>query len=71
MLVGDLVHNDDFDLNCNYIVYDCREKNSTWHDGKILFSTFREGWTKPLDRILDMRIKYITLNGESVVIEAT
>lgn len=28
MLVGDLIYSDDFDANCNYAVYDCRDGKS-------------------------------------------
>lgn len=44
MLVGDLVYNDDFDINTNYAV-------------------------KPLAAILDLKIKYITTDGDCIIIE--
>lgn len=71
MLVGDLVYNNDFDVNCNYEIYDCTENGKTWHDAKMIYGTMRDGWKKPLDKILDMKIKYITANHQSIVIEAT
>ena len=68
MLVGDLVYNDDFD--CNYRIYDCTEKQ--WADGApIVFSTKIDGFTKPLNSILDMTIKYITVNENAIIIEAS
>lgn len=72
MLVGDLVYNDDFDINCNYEIYDCTE-NDYWYEAPVIFSTFKDRWLKPLDRILDMHIKYITIDikKNSIVIEAT
>lgn len=71
MLVGDLIYNNDFDVNCNYEIYDCTEKGRTWYDSKMILGTMRDGWKKPLDKILDMKIKYITTNHQSIVIEAT
>ena len=72
MLVGDLVYSDHFDCNCNYEVYDCTEDGKQWGDGaEVIFSTKIDGFTKPLDEILDMKIKYITTNGSTIIIEAT
>lgn len=72
MLVGDLIYNDDFDCNCNYEVYDCTEDGKQWGDGaELIFSTKVKGFTKPLDSILDMKIKYITTNENAIIIEAT
>ena len=59
MLVGDLVYSDDFDCNCNYDIYDCTEAGKQYGDGaELIFSTKRNGFRKPLDRILDMKIIY-------------
>ena len=70
MLVGDLIYNDDFDCNCNYEIYDCAD-GKAWEDGAtLLFSTKRDGFTKPLDNILDMIIGYITTKNMTIVIEA-
>ena len=72
MLVGDLVYNDDFDCNCNYEVYDCTEEGKKWGDGaEVVFSTRINGFKKPLDVVLDMRIKYITTDDHTIIIEAT
>lgn len=72
MLVGDLVYNDDFGCNCNYEIYDCTEEGKQWGDGaELIFSTKTKGFRKPLDCILDMKIKYITTNEMTIVIEAT
>jgi hypothetical protein len=72
MLVGDLVYNDDFDCNCNYEIYDCTEDGKQYGDGaEIIFSTKANGFMKPLNSVLDMKIKYITTNEMAIVIEAT
>ena len=72
MLVGDLVYNNDFDCNCNYEIYDCTEDGKQYGDGaEIIFSTKINGFKKPLDSVLDMKIKYITTNEHSIIIEAT
>ena len=72
MLVRDLVYNDDFDCNCNYEVYDCTESGMQWGDGaELLFSTKVHGFKKPLNSILNMRIKYITTTEMTIIIEAT
>lgn len=71
-LVGDLVYSDDFDCNCNYDIYDCTEDGKQYGDGaELIFGTKRDGFGKPLDRVLDMKIKYITTQGSTIVIEAT
>ena len=72
MLVGDLVYNDNFDCNCNYEIYDCTEDGKQWGDGaELIFSTNVNGFKKPLNSVLDMKIKYITTNENAIIIEAT
>ena len=72
MLVGDLVYNNDFESNCNYEIYDCTEDGKQYGDGaEVIFSTKTDGFKKPLDSVLDMKIKYITTNEHSIIIEAT
>ena len=70
MLVGDLVYNDNFDVNCNYEIYDCPD-DRTWHEAGCIFNTKIDGWHKPMDWILDMKIKYITTHDGAIIIEAT
>ncbi len=71
MLVGDLIYNDDFDCNCNYEIYDCTEDGKQWGDGaELIFSTIINGFKKPLNSVLDMKIKYITTNENAIIIEA-
>lgn len=72
MLVGDLIYNNDFDCNCNYEIYDCTEEGKQWSNGaEVIFSTKTDGFKKPLDTILDMKIKSITTNENAIIIEAT
>ena len=71
MLVGDLVWNSDFDCNCEFEVYDCTEDETCWNDGaECIFSSKRDGWHKPVDEILDMKIKYVTIHSNVIIIEA-
>lgn len=69
MLVGDLIYSDDFDLNCNYAVYDCHN-GKQWSEAPILFNTAKNGYGKPLDKILDMHVGYITISDNVLIIEA-
>lgn len=71
MLVGDLIHNNDFDCNCNFEIYDCTNDGKTWGEDAPVFSSLVDGWHKPLDAILDMKIKYITTNDNKIIIEAS
>ena len=72
MLVGDLVYNDNFDCDCNYEIYDCTKDGKQWNDGaELIFSTKVDGFRKPLNNILDMKIKYITISEMTIIIEAT
>lgn len=71
MLVGDFIYNDDFDVNCNVAVYDCTEDDVDWHTAEKIYETFVNK-SKPLDAIMDMKIKYVTIdNNHTIVIEAT
>ena len=70
MLVGDIIYNDYFDCNCNYAVYDCSEKGAVHDDGgKLVSSTLRDGYRKPLDAILDLEVRYLTINNNVLIIE--
>lgn len=67
MIVGDLISNNDFDVNCNFEVYSYQ-----WNDeGKLLWNTIRDGYSKPPCALLDKKISYITVNRETgaIVIE--
>ena len=73
MLVGDLVDNHEFDINCNFEIYDCTKRGTDWNDGgKKIFSTIDDGWVIPGDKILEMRVQYMTLDlsRQAIVIEA-
>lgn len=70
MLVGDLIYNDDFDVNCNYSIYDCTEGKAHNDGAEIIFSTKTDGFIKPRPKILDMEISYITIEDSTIVIEA-
>ena len=37
----------------------------------IMHSTMEHGYNKPLNYILDMKIKYITISNKVLIIEAT
>ena len=56
MCVGDLVDNRDFDVNCNFDVYDCTKPGTDWTDGaKRIFSTIENGWVEPPDNSVNLR----------------
>lgn len=69
MLVGDLIYNDDFLVNTNVAVFDCSGTDASWHDKEAVFDTRKDGRYKPRAAILDMKIKYITTNGDCIIIE--
>lgn len=69
MLVGDLIYNDDFDINTNVAVFNCSDTGASWHEKEAVFDSRRDGWCKPRAAILDMKIKYITTNGDCIIIE--
>lgn len=70
MLVGDLIYNDDFDANLDYAIYDCTEDGKQWHNAEVIHSTKENNHRKPLDRILDMKVKYLTIENNCLIIEA-
>lgn len=69
MLVGDLIYNDDFDVNTNVSVFDCSDTDTSWHEKEAVFDSRRDGWHKPLCAILDLKIKYITTDDNCIIIE--
>lgn len=72
VLVRDLIYNNDFDCNCNYEIYDCTEEGKQWgEESELIFSTKRDGFDTPSEAILNMKIKYITISGLTLVIEAS
>lgn len=69
LLVGDLIFDDDVELNCHYAVYDCRYGES-WQKAEVLYDSETDKF-KPLDIILDMRVKNINISENKLIIEAT
>lgn len=45
MLVGDMVDNHEFDINCNFEIYDCTKRGTDWNDGgkKIFQPSIMDG----------------------------
>lgn len=69
LLVRDLIFDEDVGLNCHYVVYDCRYGES-WQKAEVLYDNETDKF-KPLDIILDMRIKNISISENKLIIEAT
>lgn len=69
LLVGDLIYDDELDLNCRYAVYDCRYSDS-WQKSEVLYDSETDKF-KPLDIVLDMRVKNISILENKLIIEAT
>ncbi len=71
MIVSDLVYSDDMDFNANYEIYDCTEDGKQYGDGaERIFCSRTDGY-KPMSAILDMKVKYLTINENTLIIEAT
>lgn len=68
LLIKDLIHNE-FDLNCRYNIYDCKNDKS-WHEAEILYDSETDEYSKPLNKILNMHVKYITVSNNKLIIEA-
>lgn len=71
MTIRKLICNEEFDVNCNYEIYDCRN-GKNWHEANIWWSTLRNGFETPPKEVLDAKVGYITINypHASFVIEA-
>lgn len=69
LCVGDLIFDEDVGLNCHYTVYDCRNGKS-WQEAEVLYDSETDKF-KPLDIILDMRIKNICISENKLIIEAS
>ena len=70
--VGDIFNNYNFDVNCNYDVYDCTKQGSDWQEGAPrVFSTLEDGDVIPQDDILNMVVSYMTLDSvrNTIVVE--
>lgn len=70
LTVGDVIFNDHFDFNANYAVYKCKP-NTCWNENEPIVSTLKDGYNKPLDAILDMKIDYMTISDNILIIEAS
>ena len=70
LLVSDLIFDEDVILSCHYTVYDCRNGNS-WHEAEVLYDSEEDRFSKPLDVVLDMRIKNISISENRLIIEAS
>lgn len=70
LCVGDLIFDEDVELSCHYTVYDCRNDKS-WQEAEVLYDNIEDRFSKPLDVVLDMRIKNISISENKLIIEAT
>ena len=70
LCVGDLIFDEDVELSCHYAVYDCRNGKS-WHEAEVLYDSIEDRFSKPLDVVLDMRIKNISISENKLIIEAS
>lgn len=70
LLVSDLIFDEDVILSCHYTVYDCRNDNS-WHEAEVLYDSEEDRFSKPLNVVLDMRIKNISISENRLIIEAS
>lgn len=68
MTVGDIIYNDNFDFNANYALYKCKS-GMCWDETKPFLSTLKDGYDKPLDAVLDMPVKYLTIHNNVLIIE--
>lgn len=68
MTVGDIIYNDNFDFNANYAIYKCKP-DMCWNETEPFFSTSKDGYDKPLNAILNMPIKYLTIHDNVLIIE--
>ncbi len=70
MLVGDIVYNDDFDLNAEYEIYKCKQGEMWNPNSTPVFSTKRDGYSKPLDSVLDLQVQCLTVHNNCLVVVA-
>lgn len=68
MLVGDLIYIDNFNLTADYAIYNCAE-GKFWYQERPVFNS-KTDRGKPKDKILDLEIKYITVQNNVIIIEA-
>lgn len=51
------------------MIYDCKNDKS-WHEAEILYDSETDEYSKPLNEILNMHVKYITVSNNKLIIEA-
>ena len=69
MLVGDFIHNDEFFFNADYAIYECDE-NTVWNEvEKPIYSTAKNGCSRPPATILDLKVTYMTIHDDTLIIE--
>ena len=67
MKLKKLLNNRDFDVNCNYAIYDCPKEGQYWETGTMVFTTAKDCFVP--DEILEKEIKYITEHSHFLIIE--
>lgn len=72
MWVGDLADNPNFDVDCDFEIYDCsakqKDRRVSWDDGGTKVFASKEDEHIPADWILDMLVRYITLDTARIVL---
>ena len=72
MQVGDMVDNPDFDVDCDFEIYDCsairKGRQVSWDHGGMKVFVSKENEHIPEDWILDMLVRYITLDTTRMVL---
>lgn len=73
MLLGDLIYDTDTDtdIDCIIEVYDCTDPNIQHNNQAPLLYTNKDNYHKPLDKVLDMTVTYITVIDNKLIIEVT
>lgn len=67
MKLKELIENNEFDVNCHYLVYDCTEEND-WHTAPVAYDNWGKDSIEP--ELLEKSIKYITVgDNRAIVIE--
>lgn len=67
MKLKELLDNEDFDVNCNYAIYDCSKPDTYWENGTRVFTTAKDCYVP--HEILEKEIKYITEHSHFLIIE--
>lgn len=70
MLVGDIINNYEFDCNCNIEVYKSHGVIEHRRGKDTLLYNSRARYSRLSCAILDMKVKYITVKENTLIIEA-